>query len=123
MSLWTYRGDPHSVYNVWMSGRQLVLEARRRAGLTQRQLADAAGVSQATIARIESGVTDPSFGQVQRLLDRCGLELRASLVPLDDSEWSVARSNLRLDPSSRVRQHQGVIRFVEAAREAKRAGA
>ena len=42
-----------------MAGR-MVRDARRRAGLTQRQLAAKAGIPQETIARIERGRADPA---------------------------------------------------------------
>jgi transcriptional regulator with XRE-family HTH domain len=96
----------------------LVREARRRAGLTQRQLAKLAGLSQATIARIESGATQPTLAQVCRLVEACGLELQVRLVPADNSDWSLAQANLRLDPDARVRQHQAALRFARAGREA-----
>jgi transcriptional regulator with XRE-family HTH domain len=101
-----------------MDGGSVVREARRRAGLTQRRLAALAGVSQPTIARVEAGVTKPALDEVARLVDACGLELRISIVEPDDSDWSVASANLRLDPAARVRQHQAAIRFAEAGREA-----
>jgi transcriptional regulator with XRE-family HTH domain len=98
---------------------QLVREARLRAGLTQRQLAGATGLSQATVARIESGVIGASFAQVGRLIDACGLEIRVNIVARDDADWSVAQANLRLDPDARVRQHQAALRFARAGRDAR----
>ncbi len=93
-------------------------EARRRAGMTQRRLAGLAGVSQPTIARIESGATTPGLGEVARLVAACGLDLRVAIVERDDSDWSVASANLRLDPDARVHQHQAALRFARAGREA-----
>lgn len=101
-----------------MDGGRLVREARRRAGLTQRQVAAAAGLSQPTIARIESGVSQPTMRQVSRIVEVCGLELHVTLAPSDDSTWSVAQPNLRLDPDARVRQHQAALRFARAGRAA-----
>jgi transcriptional regulator with XRE-family HTH domain len=101
-----------------MDGGRLVREARLRAGLTQRQLAAATGLSQATVARIESGAIQASCPQVGRLVGACGLEVRVSLVPRDDADWSVAQANLRLAPDARVRQHQAALRFVRAGRDA-----
>ena len=101
-----------------MQAKHLVHEARRRAGLTQRQLADAMGLSQPTIARIEAGRTEPSFAQVAHLIRACGLELQVGLVPADESDWSVAQPNLRLDLDARVRQHQAALRFALAGRQA-----
>jgi transcriptional regulator with XRE-family HTH domain len=101
-----------------MGGGRIVREARRRAGLTQRRLAALAGVSQPTIARIESGVTTPSLDEVGRLVELCGLDLRVSIVERDDSDWSVASANLRLNPEIRVGQHQAALRFARAGQEA-----
>ncbi len=58
-----------------MIGGELVREARKRAGLTQQQLADKAGTTQSTLARLESGRTSPSLEQVQRLMRLAGFEL------------------------------------------------
>lgn len=57
-----------------MIGRRLS-HARRRAGLTQRELAARAGVPQSTVARIELGMMDPRVGTVDRLLRECGMNL------------------------------------------------
>lgn len=57
-----------------MGGRML-RHARRRAGLTQRQLAAKAGIPQETIARIEAGRTDPRVSTLDRLLEGCGFGL------------------------------------------------
>lgn len=49
-------------------------EARERAGMTQQQLADASGVPQSVISRIESGVTaNPGISIVLRLARRLRL--------------------------------------------------
>ena len=59
-----------------MAGR-MVREARRRATLTQRELAAKAGIPQATIARIERGRVDPRVGTLDRLLEACGCGLES----------------------------------------------
>jgi transcriptional regulator with XRE-family HTH domain len=51
-------------------------DARDRAGLSQRQLAERAGTSQAMVARIEGGRQSPSMATLERLVRACGLELR-----------------------------------------------
>ncbi|MFH1200406.1 MAG: CBS domain-containing protein [Candidatus Micrarchaeota archaeon] len=42
---------------------------RRRLGLTQSELAKAAGVSQSLVAKIEAGRLDPSYSNAKALLD------------------------------------------------------
>ncbi len=83
-------------------GNDLVREARRRAGLTQRELAHRAGTTQSAIARLESGRSAPSFDTVIRLVRACGLDLHVGLLEYDDSDWMLALDALRMSPSERV---------------------
>lgn len=46
---------------------------RQRRGLSQRQLAQIAGVSNATVSLIEHGRTDPSMGLLRKILDSLGM--------------------------------------------------
>jgi len=46
-----------------------IAKKRRMLGLTQKQLARIAGVSQSFIAKIESGKIDPSYGKVKAIFD------------------------------------------------------
>lgn len=101
-----------------MKAHGYVREARRRAGVTQRELARLVGTTQSAIARIEAGATEPSFTRVAGLIRACGFELRVALTPADDGDWSLAVDNLRLDPDGRVRKHQAAVRFAEAGRRA-----
>lgn len=64
----------------------LLLLARQQAGLSQRELAERAGVTQSEIARIESGKREPSIPTIQRILAGAGLELRFRLMPRDDHD-------------------------------------
>ena len=54
-----------------------VRAARRRADLSQRQLAEQAGVSASTVGRIEAGSLQPSLGMLVRLLAVADIELVA----------------------------------------------
>ncbi|MGQ0669381.1 MAG: helix-turn-helix transcriptional regulator [Actinomycetota bacterium] len=53
----------------------MVRSARHRAGFSQRALAARAGVSQSTIARIETGDIDPRARTVRSLLRACDYDL------------------------------------------------
>jgi transcriptional regulator with XRE-family HTH domain len=55
-----------------MEARTLLRTERQRAGLTQRELAERTGVSQSTVARIETGQTDPRASTLNVLLVGCG---------------------------------------------------
>lgn len=97
-----------------MLGADLVREARRRAGLTQRELAERAGTTQSAVARLESGRTSPSFDAVVRFVRLCGFRLHVSLDPYDDSDIAQAEALLRLTPDERMAE---LIQVVESFRQ------
>ena len=101
-----------------MQAGDLIREARRRAGLTQRELAERLGTTQSAIARLERGGTEPSYERVAEALRACGLDLVPQLLRADDADWSVASSNLTVGPDARVRRHQAALRFAMAGRRA-----
>lgn len=97
-----------------MAGR-MVRYARRRAALTQRQLAAKSGIRQESIARIERGRVDPRVGTLDRLLEACnyGLEAMPRLgIGIDRSQ---IRERLDLAPSERIaraiREDQAMLDF------------
>lgn len=61
----------------------LLREARRRAGMTQTQLAARAGTTQSVISAYESGRRQPSLPLLLELLAATGHSLEASLVATD----------------------------------------
>ena len=97
----------------------LVLDARLRAGLSQRALARRARTSQSVIARIEGRQTSPSIETLLRILRAAGFELRAelSLRPARNSHMlgDVARI-LALSPEERLLELRNLSRFETAAR-------
>ena len=77
--------------------------ARRRAQLTQRELARRSGVPQPTISRIESRRMSPTFDLLCRLLEGCGMELITTDSPAeDDVDRTMIRDNLRLTTEQRL---------------------
>lgn len=99
---------------------QFVREARRRAGFSQRELSRRGGVSQPHVARIERGTVDVSFELVRRLVRECGFDLSVGLIPIDDSNWSVAQTNLRMSVDDRARSNQNVVSAFAAAAHRER---
>src|SRR5271170_1183632 len=87
-----------------MTGGNVILMARRRAELTQRELASRLGCRQATIARWERGDRQPGFQDVQDVVGACGLHLDAHLLPEDRSWWPQIVTQLRRRPLERVRE-------------------
>jgi transcriptional regulator with XRE-family HTH domain len=51
--------------------RTLIRDARRAAGITQRELAERAGTAQPAVAAYESGARTPSLATLERLLGAC----------------------------------------------------
>jgi len=105
------------------TGADLIVEARRRAGLTQRQLAELAGTTQSSIARWESGRSEPSFANVVRLLRLCGFVLDVHLERYDDGlrdDWSQAQRRLRLTPEERLDSNTHLAAIARDLRAAAR---
>lgn len=75
---------------------------RRRAGLSQRELAKRTGVAQPTIARIERGQVTPRVDTLDRLLHACGW--RIDTVPRLSSgvDRTLIREMLRMTPEERL---------------------
>lgn len=85
-----------------MQAASLLRSARRRAGLTQRQMADRAGVPQATVGRIESGRITPRVDTLDHLLGAVGQELIAGVRPGIGVDRSQILELLRLTPAQRL---------------------
>jgi transcriptional regulator with XRE-family HTH domain len=103
-----------------MASGSLAREARRRAGITQSELATRVGTTQSAVARLEANRSEPSLERLARIARACDLELVPTLRPADDSDWSVASVNLQLTVDERIRQHQSALRFAHAGRDALR---
>jgi transcriptional regulator with XRE-family HTH domain len=93
---------------------------RRRAGLTQRELAERSGVPQSSIARIESGKLRPRIDTLTRLIEACGMELQASPRRGDGIDRSSIRQILEISPAARLRlaaaEAQNLARLDHATR-------
>jgi transcriptional regulator with XRE-family HTH domain len=86
-----------------MRAARMLRYARRRAGLTQRQLAAAAGVPQPTIARIERGRADPRVETLDRLLRACGMTLELDVARGEGVDRTLIRESLALGQPERAR--------------------
>ena len=106
-------------YHETVDGGQIIVEARRRAGLTQRALAARAGVSQSLLARIERGTVTPSFDRTLQFVRACGLDLDIRLVPLDEDAWTMVEEGARLSPPDRLERMLAAARLREAGRRSR----
>ena len=96
-----------------MDASSLVRYVRGKANLSQRELGRRAGVTQASIARIESGETSPRFETLNRLLSTCGFELE----PVPKRGVGIDRTGigqlLRLTPAERAQRAVDEARSLE----------
>jgi len=91
-----------------MTAGELLLDARRRHGLTQRQLAIRARTSQAAISRIERGVVSPTVDTLAELLWLMNEQLDLGATAVDwGHDATLNQSNLALDVEARLRR--GVV--------------
>jgi HTH-type transcriptional regulator/antitoxin HipB len=92
--------NSHSQYDI----RQSIRQARKEQGLSQSELARRLHMTQAQIARIESGLTDPRLSTLTELARALGLE--PLLLP----------KQLLPSVSYLVAQHRGVLETTEPKR-------
>ncbi len=81
---------------------RLLRHARRRAGLTQRALAEKAGVAQSVVGRIESSRVDPTVTTLSKLLRACETTLEALPGSGDGIDVTGMRELLQLTPAELV---------------------
>jgi transcriptional regulator with XRE-family HTH domain len=91
----------------------LLQYVRRKAGLSQRELGRRAGVTQASIARIETGQTSPRFDTLDRLLSVCGFELEPIPKRGLGIDRTIMQELLRLTPSERAHEAAQEARALE----------
>jgi transcriptional regulator with XRE-family HTH domain len=103
------------------SAFSLLRDARRRAGLTQADLARRLGTSQAAVAKLESHRANPTVETLDKALRATGhrLELNAPVWRPGVDE-SLIRRHLELPPAERIR---GIETMYVQARELALAGA
>lgn len=97
-----------------MIGGRLIAESRKRAGLTQTELAGRLQTHQSVIARWETGRTSPDIVTVQRAVRAAGFELFFSLRPADDHDLALIRRELGLLPHQRLSGMVDAVRHFEA---------
>ena len=82
---------------------RLLAVARKRAGLSQRQLAEAADIPQASVSRIERGLISPRASTIERWLAACGMTLEVQPLSGSGIDLTAIRERLAMTPTERNR--------------------
>ncbi len=98
----------------------MLREARQRAGISQRVLAEKSGVPQSTIARIEAGKNVPRVDTLDRLLRTCGYSLEIEPALGLGVERSTIRERLKMSPAERLSRLTQEAQVLEILRSARR---
>jgi transcriptional regulator with XRE-family HTH domain len=89
-----------------MVSGDLLVEARRRAGISQAELSQRSGVAASLIGRYERYEVVPSLERLRELVGACGLELSFRLAKSDaiDHDGVLIERELRRTPAERLRR-------------------
>lgn len=60
---------------------QALIDARTSKNMTQKQLADKTGISQADISKIEKGIRNPSLKLLKKLAEGMDMTLQLRFIP------------------------------------------
>ena len=100
---------------------KLLREARRRHGLTQKQLAIRARTSQAAISRIERGLVSPTVETLGKLLAMVNEELVLDARPVDwGHDLTLIQASLDRTAEQRIRRQASWSRGMKRLRDAGR---
>ena len=64
---------------------QAMIDARKKTGLTQKELAERTGIAQSDISKFETGGGNPSLKTLQRLASGMGMVLHIEFLPAADT--------------------------------------
>ncbi len=92
-------------YHTSMDAGVLLREARRRAGLSQSDLARRAGVTQSVVSEYEAGKREPALATLAKLVAGTGHELTLGLQRSDASVKGLPDSRL----GRRLRRHRRAL--------------
>ena len=60
---------------------QALIDARKNTGVTQKELSEKTGITQADISKLENGNANPSLRTLRRLAKGLGMRLKLEFVP------------------------------------------
>jgi len=97
-------------------GGSLILDARIRTGLSQRELARRAGTSASAINAYERGRRNPTVAKLQEILLAAGFDLRVRLAPHDTHDEVLTRWVAQLPPEQAAALRASRDRYIRSAR-------
>lgn len=71
-------------YDIEVELRELIISTRKGLGITQKQLAQKSGISQANISKIENGNYHPSVAILKRIADGLGKRLVIDFIDFEE---------------------------------------
>lgn len=60
---------------------QAMIDARKKSGFTQKELAARTGIAQGDISKLENGNANPSIRTLQRLAAGMGMKIKVEFLP------------------------------------------
>lgn len=60
---------------------QAIIDARKEIGITQKELSERTGITQADISKLETGNANPSLRTLRRLAKGLGMKLKLEFIP------------------------------------------
>lgn len=97
----------------------LIREARRRAQLSQAELAARVGTSQPAIARYERARSMPDLSTLHRIVEACGLALRLDLAAPDEQRAAAERLALERTVEERVLANTRHVELIHGLRRGR----
>lgn len=105
-----------------MIGANIIKEARRRAGISQAELAKRLGTSQSVVGRWETGTRTPSIESIVAAARACGLDLHLGLANHDADHERLIADCLSLSPADRLDSLLARLESERALHGARRSG-
>jgi transcriptional regulator with XRE-family HTH domain len=102
-----------------MKGGRLIREARRRAWLTQAQLAERLGTKQPVVARWETGERSPTLETVTKAIRACGFDFHPRISERDHGEELTLKLWQRLTPKQRLERNADMLETEAWAKRAR----
>lgn len=71
-------------YNIFAEISEQIIKARNDVGITQKELAQKSGLTQANISKIENGTSHPTIDSLKKIADGLGKRLSFRLIEQED---------------------------------------